>query len=824
MNLSSVNSDQAAALFTAAQIAKAAGISQRAVYKQIGTLRPSGDVIHGGKLVSAWKVSRLPPGIQAKLNSVALKRGYGGVGGLLAAPPSIWQPEQPLSAYGQDQIDRASRLRKAMARTLSELNDPAISHDEVVKRGLADFSREFGYQISARHWTRLFMRTLRRDAGAENWMRLEIYLDERPVAAPAGPSAPGIPDPHADIRAYIGECRLRGMKESDLKAAVWVKVFDHCECEIESGLEESAVRQAALEFMEKEAAFVARSPKALREQFRVKWMRWQSSGGKPSAILDSRRERSGNFRAVRITEADKAVLVARAVQYGPGGLSMAFRECLGAGKLSPAVTAYYQVNWNQKSYVPKVIREQLRNDIEIVRPWVHGPHAGKMRGAYTERDPETFHSGDWFQADDLTAPVCYYDEENPFTVIRGQTLIMVDCRSLCVLGFVVIPLPQYTSFDIRNLVSAVYDDFGLPRKGFYFEKGLWKESRLVTGRKDDVQWGETELGLREFVKFRHAQEARGKVVERILGLIQNHMGTERGYAGRDERNQGFERIKDQIQAVRSMKYHASEYFLSKTEWVDKFRGIVDVYNGEIQNGKYLPGISPLAGFEKFFGNIPLTRLPDSCRFILANHKIPVTVGRNGISFTLASRRWTYKSGETGALYGQTVKVWFNPESPEIVSVTDLDNHYLCTVPLAPMIPAMDATPEQMAAAERANNAHNAYGKRVFETIRPNLFSEQFRRRMFKPSIVDSNTRILGAQMGERREAVAEEVKKNESMRRKNTRLANKLNMPTALTPSQMSQEAMAEALKGKERLISLFTSGDDAGGESHVSKEIVHHE
>lgn len=807
---------QVASLFTAARIGMAAGVSPRTVYNQMERIKPSGQVIQGGKPVSAWTMDILPPVLQSRLAAVAQKRGYRDEQALLSTPPAVWQPEQPLSAYSQDRIDKATRLRSAMARTLSELKDPTISESEAEKRGLQDYRRVFGYDINPRHWQRLLRRIIRRDAGAEDWMRLELYLDDKSAAEPPPRENPSS-SIHTDLRDYIAECRAGGIPEPKIKDALWVRVFDHFEAEIESGKAEKEVRKSLLKFLAIEAPFLANTPKALHEQFRVKLQRWQSGGGKPSAIKDRRGETSGNFRRVKLTDEDKKKLIAAASQYG-GGLSQAFRELHRKQELSPALLAYYDFNCLNKSHVPRSIREQVQDEIRIVKPWIHGKHTAKVSGAYTERDPDTFHSGDWFQADDLTAPVYYYENENPFSVIRGQTLVMIDYRSWCVLGFVVIPLSQYTSFDVRNLISTVHDGYGLPRKGFYFERGIWKQSRLVTGRKDEVQWGETELGMREFVKFRHAKEARSKVVERILGLLQNHMGAERGYAGRDERNDRYERIQEQIKGVRGMKYHAGEFFLEKNEWVGKLRNIIGIYNSEVQNGKYLPGISPMQGFERFFGDIPLTHLPESCRFVLANHKIPITVGRNGISFRIGKKAFTYKNADTGALIGKTVRVWFNPASPEIISVTNMDNVYLCTVPLAPMIPAMDATPEEMAAAEKVNHEHNSYGKRIFEAIKPNLLSEQFRRRMFKPCLIDANTRMLGSQIKEHQEAVSETIQSTDRIKARARKLADKLKMPAGFSPTSTSPEAMQDRTVGMEKLIRLFDCDDGPRSENVLER------
>ena len=203
--------------------------------------------------------------------------------------------------------------------------------------------------------------------------------------------------------------------------------------------------------------------------------------------------------------------------------------------------------------------------MKMLRDHHRGPRAAKLNGAYINRDPSTFNAGDWFQADDCTLPNYYYTEsEEGFALVRGQFLAMCDVRTTFILGYVLIPQRNYTAHHIRNLTTVVADRYGLPRRGFYYENGMWRNARLLHGRRDEINWHETEMGLRGLgLQFRHAKLPRGKVIERVFGLLQNHLESEPGYAGRDERHDKFERVQEQISLVRRGKAQPEDFFLSE---------------------------------------------------------------------------------------------------------------------------------------------------------------------------------------------------------------------------------------------------------------------
>src|SRR5204862_185231 len=93
-----------------------------------------------------------------------------------------------------------------------------------------------------------------------------------------------------------------------------------------------------------------------------------------------------------------------------------------------------------------------------------------------------------------------------YRLIRGQFLLMVDLRSRCILSFALLPEKSYNSQAIRTLITKAALEHGLPRKGFYFENGLWRTSKLIKGSQSPAPFSEFELGQTEFgLRFIHAR-------------------------------------------------------------------------------------------------------------------------------------------------------------------------------------------------------------------------------------------------------------------------------------------------------------------------------
>lgn len=738
-------------------------------------------------MTRAWSINDVPQDIAIALQDTASRRQIS-VDALLTSATPLWRPEHPLSNLRQDVIERASLLQRALAPAFARLKDVDRSSTQFEELGVEDYRRTFGHTISRRHWRRLLRRTLHRDGGAQKWTRLEIYLDETPAlrVKPLLLFASAAFRPLQDLISSFQDPTAPTNLEKD---CLWIYAFEHWEREAESSGKAIAVKRAILKFLFSNASFLGKSPKGIKVQFERKLKRWIAGDRVPAAINDARKRNPGR-PSPQFSEKEEHALIGKALRCG-GGITQAWRECRDNGVLNARVSQHYISTPASKSYVPIRVRKLIANKTKMLRDHHHGPRQARLNGAFVNRDPSTFHSGDWFQADDVTLPNYYYTEnQDGFAVLRGQFLAMCDVRTTFILGYVLIPQRNYTAHHIRNLTTIVADVHGLPRKGFYYENGMWRTARLLHGRRDEINWHQTEMGLRGLgLQFRHAKLPRGKVIERVFGLLQNYLESEPGYAGRDERHDRFERVQDQISLVRRGKAEPSQFFLSEAEYLRRLVVIIDRYNNERQEGKYCPGLSPKEAFEKYHGDEPRIRLGRSSRHLLASHKMRVRSGRNGISFRVGREQFTYKNWKTGELIGQELIAWFNVEDPAMISVTNLreDARTLFTVEREISVPGMDAPAEVLEAALAQNEAHEAYRKALYRAVSQN-FSTGFAGRMFRQNLVDRKTAEIGNAIAKGSERIARQknakAKRTAAIQRKATRLG--------IAPGAMSNHPGAE--------------------------------
>jgi hypothetical protein len=370
---------------------------------------------------------------------------------------------------------------------------------------------------------------------------------------------------------------------------------------------------------------------------------------------------------------------------------------------------------------------------------------------------------------------------------------MIDERSLLALGFALHSENNYNARIIRALITRVHDSFGLPRRRFYFERGIWKTSKILTGEKQpiatELELAHTELGLREFgVKFSHAKSPRGKVIERVLGLVQNQMERLPGYVGRNEISDRFERVQQQINEARSGSVDPAKYFLSKEQWLESLTRLLHDYNGERQEGKLLNGFSPREAWNRFQSTEDLVKLGEKARYLLAHHKLKLRVRRAGITLRPSLGGGTYCSETTGRFAGQDVLVWCNPEELDYVAVTSLDRKQgPFVVPRLEPLPAIDASAEQLHRNAKQIENHNDYARTAYRLISPHLVRHAFRK-----VFADTNTLAIG----ERLEAGVEAVKARQHRRRKNIskvqKLSRQLNMRPAEQVNSVTVDSIAE--------------------------------
>jgi hypothetical protein len=767
------------ACYTAAQIAAALGMSKRGMQKALCDVPPSRSLSVHGNPAQAWQFCSLPTTLQERINDAAEKHGFRNPEQLLQLPPRGWQPAQPISEIADSTIAEAHKLRAALQPSIARLNDSTFDAGERVRLGLQDYRSAFGHNVTERHWRRLIDRALRRDGGENRFDRLELYLPDHPARKTERVAKLPHEAQFHPVLDTIARFANPAAPTSGERAALWGSAFELIQSLVKSGRAEKKLRKGLLRFLWKNAAFLAKSPNALRVSFAHKYERWEKADGRVAALLDGRELKRGETRAAPIPQADIDLIAATAAFAYRGRHTPAVRALADKGAESGLSEPTLDLvnRGGSKSYINLRLANAVKHDARIVRPHILGKKAVDNATAHIERDYANLRSMMVVTADDFTLNNYFYvpDGKGWFMLTRGQCLLMIDCRSLCIIGHSLQPERNYNSLVIRTLMNRVTRNHGLPRV-WYFENGIWKNSKVVkgacpTGWSDALSWpeAETEWG-RLGVRFIHAKRARSKPAELVGGKLQNFLDGKPGRCGRDERHDLPDATKRAMEAVRARRVHPSESFLSFAEWDAELEGAIAEYNAEPQEGRILQGLSPDQAFEQFWPHDdPPARLDASCWHLGAHYVSERRVNAAGISFRIGKQGYRYFNARTGQDRDRTVKAWFDPEAPDLLGVTDLNgrNPYLVerAAPVDFLAQSNDPNFERELARVQAHNAYPRTRYRVLKT----RFAQSFRK-----NLVDRSTAEVAQTFQARREEIvsanAQRCQRIQSVRSKAGRL------------------------------------------------------
>src|ERR1700690_404986 len=214
--------------FTAAQIAAVLGKTPQAVRQQLRNISASAVKIVGGNQTAAWTPNQLPKNLRARIDDKARRLNYRNAEAMLSAPRQRWQPPIPLNKIAEAYIHTATKLRDVLKPWLVQQHDPNLSTAELESRGVEDYRRIFGNRITARYWRELFIRTLHRDNGAEEWNRLEIYLPERlkQKNMPAAVVSEALAADFSELEAFITACTNPHAPNNTERAGVWTLALE----------------------------------------------------------------------------------------------------------------------------------------------------------------------------------------------------------------------------------------------------------------------------------------------------------------------------------------------------------------------------------------------------------------------------------------------------------------------------------------------------------------------------------------------------------------------------------------------------------------------
>lgn len=659
--------------FTAAEIAAALGTKRQAVQWRLREVRPAGMRIVAGNESAAWTVEQLPGMIRKKLVKTALQQHCRTIDALLSMPRKQWQPAIPKDKISDADIQIATKLRDALKPWLIQKHNLNLSAAEIESSGVEDYRRFFGNRITRRYWRELFRRTIRRDNGAEEWSRLEIYLPDRlkQKNAPAAVVARAMAKDFAEIESYIAACANPHAPNKMERAGVWTLALEKFKSLVNAGrLEKSAARRVR-QFLFTRAPFLAASRGAVLIAFNRKLAKLKNSTCTANTLRDGREDNGASFE---LPEADRDSLIHRAVFYYRGDIAPAWRDLLRNG-FSQEVVERYAGRAQKKSHVPASIMDSIAPEVEILTVMHRGPRAFDAIKGHVTRSYEGISSLQCISGDDFTLNTYFYipDGNGWFNLTRGQVILFIDFRSLRILGWALEPHKSYSSLTIRSLCTHVFGEFGVPEV-LYFERGLWKSATLLKGKTDPFDFTEISQGLREFgIEFKHAIRPRTKAVERVGGMFQDITEAEPGYCGRDERRDAPESLRKQMAEVQARKVHPSKYFYSLDQWNHRLGQAVEQYNASVQEGHMLAGLSPDQAFEAHMNqNDPPMQFSAGLRYLLANDKRQVRVTLNGVTIQIGKTKFNYKGREIAHLVGREVLAWFDPENPETIVVTNPD--------------------------------------------------------------------------------------------------------------------------------------------------------
>jgi hypothetical protein len=793
--------------YTAAQIAGASRISKQAVLKSMAGIPAVESVIVRGNETPAWSVDAMSLSITEKIVACARRNGLN-IADYLDAFVNPWRPPVALGHVSETCLAVATKLRAALLPALQRMNAPMFTPTERVRRGLQDYECAFGHSITERHWRRLVDRTVRRDAGTEDFERLEIYLPEKPAGkADAKHLLP------AEMKFKSLTDEIQGFANPTTPtrteiAGFWAETFEFYQAGAETKCEQRALRRALVNFLFRHAPWLAQNKHALRVAFDRKFERWIKNGESGAALCDRRELKRGVPIAKPVPQDDVDRIVWQAAANCGGRVAQALRDFAANGERSGLSADTVQIitrHHARKSQFNRRLTARVAGDVAAVKPFFLNKKVRDDATAHLDRDYSKLASMEIINADDFTFPVYFYvpDGDGWFNLTRGQCLLMLDVRSWKVIAWSLQPERNYNSLVIRTLMNRVCTGWGIPGT-WYFERGIWKNSHVVKGTapvgwNDALSWLEAKIGWENLgVRFQHAIRARTKPVERVGGLLQDLMPGIRGYCGRDERRDCPEATKSAMNEVQFRRVsHPGELFLSFDEWHDQLGQLIDRYNAASQDGKVLRGLSPDEAFEKCWPHSnPPARLDANSWHLMAHYVRPVPVTTNGICFRIGSKSFIYRNERTGQDRGKTVLAWFDVDCPEFLCVTDMNRKNPYLVERSTPVDFLAASGDPVFEREIAKAAsHSVYPRARFNVLKAR-FAPTFRR-----NLVDVETAETAQEMLRQRTEKVSEQKQVAAETSRARKSFNRLGMaePRRLRPGQVESAArLAEILKDDE--------------------------
>ena len=691
-------------------------------------------------MAAAWHFGSIPSPIMEKLTKLAARHSYATPLHLLQNLPK--RAVVPRLATASDtEIAKAQKLQRAFAPCFLQPAETPIA--ELARIAAPDYQREFGRTVTDRHLRDLITKIMRRDRGDRNFEKLEIYFSERPSRNASRPSPLAAAFRLNELDQAFATVRDRTKPTLSEMAFCWREVVKLWADRIATGADEIKLKQQLRGYILQAAPFLGDTADAVKRNLNRK-IRGAVERG-IDTIVDGRLQPNRTKGRPSDFDAMIKLLAQHAIFHCGGRESQAYRQLhMGTAhngdRFSEDFRAAYPFDCRRaKSRIPACVRNAVRPMIEATKAIHLGPRAARLAMPSIRRDWSVVPAGASYTSDDVTLNHYVYDwhedgeyefDGRRFNVIRPQFLPVVDERTGNPLGFSLAPAPTYNSWQIRTLMTRICmrPEIGLPFERFLFEKGIW-QSRNVQALAQWTSIDESFLRHGIALKLRHATTPKAKIIEQVIGAIQNLDEYAPGYIGRGEQRVKYERVQGFLQKLKRAGQplkpgvNPADMLMSADECAAMLSEVMQRFADEPQNGERLDGLSPAEGWHQLSGGRAHQVLPESLRFVLGTAESKQTVTSEGIELTIGNRKHYYcGSDRLGALQGEKVCVRYNPELPEqvVVSHPATDPHGLqpFAVPLFQRVPAASATADEFRSARDHQARFVSYGRALYRELTP----------------------------------------------------------------------------------------------------------
>jgi hypothetical protein len=727
-------------LYTAAELAHVIACTAQNIRKQLGDRRPDGEKRVSGMMAAAWQFGSIPSPIMEKLTQLASRHGYSTPLQLLQNLPKRATVPR-LTTVSDTEIGKAQKLQRAFAICFLQPAETPIA--ELARMAAPGYQREFGRKISDRHLRDLITKILRRDRGDRNFERLDLYLSERPSSNASKPSPLAVAFRLNELDQAFATVRDRANPTLSEIAFCWREVVKVWADRIAAGADEIKLKQQLRGYILHSAPFLGDTAAAVKRNLNRK-IRGAVERG-IDTIVDGRLQPNRTKGKPSDFDAMIKLLAQHSIFHCGGRESQAYRQlhmgtAHNSDRFSEDFRAAYPFDCRRaKSRMPNSVRNAVRPMIEATKAIHLGPRAARLAMPSIRRDWSAVLAGASYTSDDVTLNRYVYDwhedgeyefDGRRFNVIRPQFLPVVDERTGNPLGFSLAPAPTYNSWQIRTLMTRICmrPEIGLPFERFLFELGVWN-SRNVQAL---VGWALIDESFERHgicLSVRHATTPKAKIIEQVIGALQNLDEYAPGYIGRGEQRVKYEGVQKFLLTLKRVgqplkqAVNPAELLMSKDECADMLSEVLQRFADEPQNGERLDGLSPAEGWLQLSGGRAHQVLPETLRFVLGTEESEPTVGSEGIRLRIGNR-WNYYFGSDrlGELVGEKVRVRYNPEFPEQVVVSHLasDPHGLqpFAVPLFQRVPASGATADEFRSARDHQARFTSYGRALYRELTP----------------------------------------------------------------------------------------------------------